>query len=92
MQKMQISVTDDLDGSEGAEPVRFGLDGENFEIDLSDGNHAKLKQVVSLYIEHGRKVTPAVRRTRHTSVYAHFGSRSGSGAPRISAGRGEASG
>ena len=92
MRTMQISVFDDLDGSEGAESVRFGLDGENFEIDLSEANHARLKQVVSLYIEHGRKVTPAVRRTRHRSVYAHFGSRSWSGAPRISANRGEASG
>ena len=84
---MRISVTDDLDGTEGARSVQFGLDGEIFEIDLNEHNHARLKQVVSLYIEHGRKVTPAVHRTRHRSVYAHFGSSSRPGAPRISAGR-----
>ncbi len=71
--------------------MRFGLDGEIFEIDLSEDNHAKLKQVVSFYIEHGRKRTPAFRRTRPTSVYAHFGTRSRSGGPRMSAGRREAS-
>jgi hypothetical protein len=84
---MRISVTDDLDGTEGARSVQFGLDGENFEIDLSERNHARLTQVVSLYIEHGRKVTPAAGRTRHRPVYAHFGTSSRPGAPRISAGR-----
>lgn len=88
MRQEQISVFDDLDGTEGAESVRFGLDGDVFEIDLSDDNHARLRQVVSFYIEHGRKVTPAFRRTRPRSVYAHFGTRSRPGGPRMNAGPG----
>jgi hypothetical protein len=85
---MRISVTDDLDGTEGARSVQFGLDGEIFEIDLNEGNHAKLREIASFYIGHGRKVTPAAGRTRHRPVYAHFGTSSRPGAPRISAGRG----
>jgi hypothetical protein len=84
---MQIFVLDDLDGTEGAVPVQFGLDGEIFEIDLSKENHAKLREIACFYIRHGRKATPA-RRARHTSVYAHFGSSGRPGALRIKADRG----
>jgi len=57
---MRVIVTDDLDGTEGAETVQFfSLDGEMFEIDLSEDNHAKLKQALSPFIEHGRKAAPA---------------------------------
>jgi len=87
---MHISVTDDLDGTEGAEPVQFGLGGEVFEIDLSEGNHAKLRQIASLYIEQGRKVTPTARPARHASVYAHFGTTSRPGTLHIRARRDEA--
>jgi hypothetical protein len=83
---MRITVTDDLDGTPGARPVQFGLDGEDFEIDLSEANHAKLREIVSFYIGHGRKVAPASR-ARQTSVYAHFGSTGRSGALLIKAAR-----
>lgn len=85
MQKIRITLTDDLDGTEGAETVRFGLDGDLYEIDLGAVNHARLRQAVSLYIRHAREVTPPVRRSRRTSVYGHFGTRSRPGTPRINA-------
>jgi hypothetical protein len=83
---MRLSVLDDLDGTEGAAPVQFGLDGETFEIDLSKANHAKLREIAGFYIGHGRKITPAARE-RHTSVYAHFGSTARPGALRVKASR-----
>lgn len=67
MRTIRISVPDDLDGSQRAEPVRFGLDGEDLEIDLSARNHARLTQAASLHIGHGRTVTPAVRRPPATA-------------------------
>jgi hypothetical protein len=79
---MRISVLDDLDGTEGAVPVEFGLDGEIFEIDLSDANHAKLREIAGFYIGHGRKAASAGRE-RYTSVYAHFGSTARPGALRV---------
>jgi hypothetical protein len=79
---MRIAVTDDLDGTEGAVPVQFGLDGEIFEIDLSEANHARLREIASFYIRHGRKAGPVVRE-RHASVYGHFGSTARPGALRV---------
>lgn len=59
---ISVVVSDDIDGSEGAETVTFGLDGTTYEIDLSPKNRAKLDKAFSPYIEHGRRVT--VRRRR----------------------------
>ena len=39
-QKVQTFLIDDLDGSDAEGTVRFGLDGEQYEIDLSN-EHAK---------------------------------------------------
>ena len=33
-----VMLTDDLDGSEATETVRFGLDGRDYEVDLSKKN------------------------------------------------------
>jgi hypothetical protein len=50
-----VTVTDDLDGTEPAETVTFGLDGREYEIDLSDENTDKLHDALAPYIEAGRK-------------------------------------
>src|SRR3954447_4766959 len=34
-QRTMVIITDDIDGTEGAETVTFGLDGAQFEIDLA---------------------------------------------------------
>jgi hypothetical protein len=73
---MRVIVTDDLDGTEGAETVRFGMGGDMFEIDLSEDNHAKLKHALSPFIDHGRKATPAGLGPR-PSVYGRFGTKAG---------------
>ena len=37
-QKVQVTLEDDIDGGEAAETIVFGLDGVNYEIDLSQEN------------------------------------------------------
>ena len=66
---VQVVVSDDLDGSQGAETVNFGLDGLSYEIDLSEKNRAKLDKAFAPFIEHGRRVTQRRRpsATRTTS-------------------------
>jgi hypothetical protein len=54
---VHVVVSDDLDGSEGAETVSFGFDGFSYEIDLSEKNRAKLDKAFAPFIEHGRRVT-----------------------------------
>jgi hypothetical protein len=67
-QKVSIVLVDDLDGSEATETVSFGLDGTSYEIDLNDKNAAKLRDALSGYVGHGRKVGAAPRRGRKSSV------------------------
>ena len=54
-QRVNVVLVDDLDGSEASETVKFGLDGADFEIDLSDDNAAKLRDALALYVGHGRR-------------------------------------
>jgi hypothetical protein len=56
-QKVNIVLVDDLDGTEATETVTFGLDGTTYEIDLNDANAASLREALSGYVGHARKVT-----------------------------------
>jgi hypothetical protein len=58
---------DDLDGTEATETVSFGIDGTTYEIDLNDANAASLREALSGYVGHARKVTGGGRRTRRSS-------------------------
>lgn len=63
---VSVVVTDDLDGSDGAKPVAFSLDGVRYEIDLAQPNKARLADALAPYIAAGRKVTGPGR--RHSST------------------------
>ncbi len=56
-QKVNIVLVDDLDGTEATETVTFGLDGTTYEIDLNEANAAQLRDALSGYVGHARKVT-----------------------------------
>jgi len=43
--------------------VLFGVDGINYEIDLSDKNAAKLRDSLAKYIASARRSSPRARRT-----------------------------
>jgi hypothetical protein len=61
-QKIQTLFIDDLDGGEAAGTVRFGLDGAEYEIDLSKEHADELHSALGQYVEHARKVGGASRR------------------------------
>jgi hypothetical protein len=54
-QRVNVVLVDDLDGSEAAETLNFGLDGANYEIDLSAENATKLREALAVYVGHGRR-------------------------------------
>ena len=56
-QKVHIVLEDDIDGGEATETVTFGLDGTDYEIDLSDANAAKLRDALALYVANGRRTS-----------------------------------
>jgi hypothetical protein len=61
-QKIQTLFIDDIDGSEAEGTVRFGLDGSQYEIDLSAGHNGELRDTLKNYIAHARKAGGSSRR------------------------------
>ena len=55
--KVTVTLIDDFDGEGAAdETVEFGLDGVNYEIDLSSKNAAKLRAELKKWADAGRRV------------------------------------
>jgi hypothetical protein len=55
-QKVQVELIDDLDGESPAqETVWFGLDGKEYEIDLTDKHALALRENLEDYITAGRR-------------------------------------
>jgi hypothetical protein len=53
--KVQVTLVDDIDGSEAVETVGFALDGTSYEIDLSKANAKKLRDSLSTYVASARR-------------------------------------
>jgi hypothetical protein len=54
-QRVNVILVDDIDGSDAAETVTFGLDGVQYEIDLSTGNADKFRDLLAPYVGHARR-------------------------------------
>lgn len=54
-QQIHVTLVDDIDQSPAAENVTFGLDGINYEIDLSEDNAQALRDALARYIAAGRR-------------------------------------
>lgn len=67
-QKVNIILVDDIDGSDATETMTFGLDGATYEIDLNDKHAAQLRDALSGYLGHARKVTTSRGRKTKTST------------------------
>jgi Lsr2 len=63
-QKVQKLFVDDIDGSEADGTVRFGLDGADYEIDLSVAHREELQKTLAPYIAHARKAGGTRRAAR----------------------------
>jgi hypothetical protein len=55
----RVVFVDDIDGTEGAETVRYSVDGHDYEIDLSEGNAQKFRAALTPYLEKSRTVERA---------------------------------
>jgi hypothetical protein len=54
-QRIQTLLIDDLDGGEADGTVRFGLDGTDYEIDLSAAHSEELRKTLERYLAHARR-------------------------------------
>jgi Lsr2 len=67
-QKIQTVFVDDLDGSEAEGTVRFGLDGSEYEIDLSADHAQALREALAPYFSAARRAGGgAARRPARTA-------------------------
>jgi len=55
VQKTQIVLIDDINGDAADETVTFALDGVTYEIDLTAGHAAELRDALATWIGHARK-------------------------------------
>jgi hypothetical protein len=55
-QKVLVQMVDDIDGGEASQTVPFGIDGVQYEIDLSDDNATGLREEFARYITASRRV------------------------------------
>ena len=60
-QRIQTLLIDDLDGGEAAGTVRFGLDGAEYEIDLSAAHNDELHKALQQYLAHARRTGGTAR-------------------------------
>ena len=54
-QRHIVQLIDDLDASEAAETIVFGIDGVTYEIDLNGEHAAQLRDALALYVAHARR-------------------------------------
>jgi len=59
--KVQVILTDDLDGDEADETVTFALDGTSYEMDLSAKNSKALRDALAVYVASARRVAKGRR-------------------------------
>src|SRR5690242_1784520 len=50
-----VELTDDIDGKPAAETIRFGLDGRDYEIDLSEKNAKELRKTLEPWVNSARR-------------------------------------
>jgi len=78
-QQVNVKFVDDLDGSDAAGTVSFRLDGRSYEIDLSDDNAARLRNILASFtgrraqeqqISHGGQPPRAQDRVQTAAIRA----------------------
>ena len=62
--EVHTRLIDDLDGSDATGTVRFGLEGAEYEVDLSVEHLEDLEKFLAPYITHGRRLRRELRRGR----------------------------
>jgi hypothetical protein len=61
-QRVTVELEDDIDGGPADQTLRFGLDGTEYEIDLSNHNARTFRRQFAPYLDHARKAGRGQRR------------------------------
>lgn len=52
----RVTLVDDIDGTEAAETIEFGIDGHAYEIDLSEKRATELRDALAEFVASSRRV------------------------------------
>ncbi len=63
--RVEFQLVDDIDGSDAAETVMFGVDGVDYIIDVNAQNAERLRTDLAAYVLGGRRTSGRRRRRRH---------------------------
>ena len=61
-QRHFVRLVDDLTGADADETVSFALDGAAYEIDLTEENAQRLREILAVYVSNGRRSASGTRR------------------------------
>lgn len=75
--KLEVTHTDDIDGTPGAKTVTFGFNNRWYEIDLSKGNAEKLKEVLKPYLRKARATAPPKQQPNEAKVIREWANNNG---------------
>ncbi|MEU5382687.1 Lsr2 family protein [Kitasatospora cineracea] len=73
VQRVQVTLEDDLTGGKADETVHFALDGKSYEIDLGTKNAKKLRDALAPFVAAGRKQSGRVQARRFGRAAAASG-------------------
>jgi hypothetical protein len=79
-QRVQVILEDDLDGTQADETVLFGLDGAEYEVDLSTENAQGLRDALATYVGVARRTGGRRKRTTTSAPAPRAAESGGSGA------------
>lgn len=82
-QRVQVILEDDLDGTQADETVLFGLDGAEYEVDLSTENAQALRDALAQWVAVARR-TGGRRKRATASTAAPRATENGGGATNTS--------
>jgi len=78
----QVRLIDDLDGGDADESVDFTVDNKRYQMDLSEKNAARLREILAPFIAAARRPSGATTPTRRSTTAARP-SRAGAGTAAI---------
>ena len=66
----QVRLIDDLDGGDADESVDFTVDNKRYQMDLSEKNAARLREILAPFIAAARRPSGTTTRTRRSTTAA----------------------
>jgi hypothetical protein len=84
-QQIQVTLVDDVDGSEAAETVSFSFEGKAYELDLSEKNAKKLRKALEPFVAAARRAGGGGRGRQRRSSSSGTTSRAGADRERTAA-------